>query len=287
MGVDRDPISEELCKPDEIQSSIAWIFGLSMALGTIVGLLVAIPYGVLTDLQRKPVYLLVAIGRFTNIAWSLPALEYWRMLPAKIKLKVTTVALYSIISDVNAPELAELPLPHPLWSPWVPMSLSLVVTALAGVIILLLPETAHSPKKSHGANDTSLRVKDQAWRNVITSQVTRDFYNSGSHPVLKKRSVALSLLVFVLASQLSTGMGSLFLQYYSPRFGKSIKDAGYMLAIRGGLTLVVVGALLPISYRYLGSSACLQLSTFRREFVLAQASDVFAGLGHFLLGDRT
>lgn len=84
--VDRDPISEELCKADEIQSSVAWIFGLSMALGTIVGLLVAIPYGAWADLQRKPVYLLAATGQFANVAWSLLVLRYWRVLPIQLIL---------------------------------------------------------------------------------------------------------------------------------------------------------------------------------------------------------
>lgn len=170
-----------------------------------------------------------------------------------------------------------------VWSPGVPMSLSLVITTLAGVMILLVPETAHSSKRPQRGNDNCLGAKDQGWRNAITSRFTPAFYNSDLRSVLKTRSVALLLLVFVLVSPFPTGMGFLFLQYYSKRFGKSIEDAGYMLAIRGGLILLV-GALLPILSKYLGSSACIKIPTFRKDLVLAQASAAFAGLGYFLLG---
>ncbi|KAI0453475.1 MFS general substrate transporter [Xylaria acuta] len=314
--VDRDPINEELCKADEIQSSIAWIFGLSMALGATVGLLVAIPFGALADLRRKPVYLLAATGQFANVAWSLLVLQYWRTLPVELillgpalelvggGLTMAIVVLYAIISDVNAPENRAMayffsslaanlavfvgpPLASHMmetWSPWVPMSLSLVVTTLAGVMILLVPETAHNSKKPHGGDHNCLGVKDKRWRSAIASQFTHVFYNSDLRSVLKKRPAVMLFLVFVLASPLPTGLGPLFLQYYSKRFGKSIEDAGYMLAIRGGLTLIVVGALLPILSKYLSSSACLKISTFHRDLVLAQASAAFAGLGYFLLG---
>ncbi|KAI0446875.1 MFS general substrate transporter [Xylaria telfairii] len=310
--VDRDPISEELCKADEIQTSVAWIFGLSMALGTIVGLLVAIPYGALADLQRRPVYLLAATGQFANVAWSLLVLRYWRTLPVQLillgpafdliggGLTMAIVVLYAIISDVNVPENRAMvyffsslaanlavfvgpPLASRMMevcSPWVPMSLSLVITTLAGVMILLVPETAHSSERSQRGNDNRFGAEVQGWRNVITSRFTPAFYNSDLRSVLKARPVALLLLVFVLVSPFPTGMGFLFLQYYSKRFGKSIEDAGYMLAIRGGLILLV-GALLPIASKYL---AYIKIPTFRRDLVLAQASTALAGLGYFLLG---
>lgn len=170
-----------------------------------------------------------------------------------------------------------------VWSPWVPVSLSLVLTALAGAVIFLIPETAIISNKPPGSDDSLSGVEVQEWRNAITSRFNRVLYNSGLRSVLRKRPVVLILLVFMLTAPLPAGMGSLFLQYYSKRFGKSIEDAGYMLAIRGGLTIVVVGVLLPVLSRYL-SSSYIKLSTFRRDLILAQASAAFAGLGYFLLG---
>lgn len=171
-----------------------------------------------------------------------------------------------------------------IWSPWVPISLSLVVTALAGAVILLIPETATISKKPPRGDDGASGVESQEWRNAITSRINHVFYNSDLRSVLSKRPMVLILLVFMLIAPLPSGMGSLFLQYYSKRFGKSIEDAGYMLAIRGGLTIVVVVVLLPVLSRYLGSSSCIRLSAFRRDLALAQASAACAGLGYFLLG---
>ncbi|KAI1129768.1 MFS general substrate transporter [Nemania abortiva] len=314
--VDSDPIDERLCKADDIQASMAWVFGLSLALGTVVGLVVVVPYGVLADRARKPVYLLAATGQFANVAWSLLVLRFWRALPVELVLlgpaleliggglTMAIVILYAIISDVNAPEnrattyffsslAANLavfvgpPLASKMmevWSPWVPISLSLLVTVLAGTIIFLVPETAHSLRKSPGSADGSSDAEHNEWRSAVKTRLTRVFYNSDFRLVLRKRPVVLLLLVFALTAPLPAGMGSMFLQYYSKRFGKSIEDAGYMLAIRGGLTIVVVGVVLPMLSKYINSSSSVQLPTFRRDLILAQASAAFAGLGYFLLG---
>jgi MFS family permease len=113
---DDDPIDEKLCKAEAIQSSMAWLFGLTMALGGVVGLIVVLPYGVLADRARKPVYLLAATGQFASVGWSLFVLRFWRALPIELillgpflellggGLTMAIVLLYAIISDVNAPE---------------------------------------------------------------------------------------------------------------------------------------------------------------------------------------
>ncbi|KAI0116523.1 MFS general substrate transporter [Nemania sp. FL0031] len=314
--VDNAPIDERLCKADEVQSAMAWVFGLSLALGTVVGLVVVLPYGVLADRARKPVYLLAATGQFVNVAWSVLVLRFWRVLPVELilvgplleviggGLTMAIVILYAIISDVNAPEdraityffsslaanlavFAGPPLASKMievWSPWVPISSSLVATVLAGSIIFLVPETARSVRKSPASEEHWSRMGDHEWQNAVKTQLTRAFHNSDLRSVLKKRSVILLLLVFALAAPLPAGMGTMFLQYYSKRFGKSIENAGYMLAIRGGFTIVVVGILLPMLSKYINSSSYIKLPAFRRDLILAQTSAASAGLGYFLLG---
>ncbi|KAI1273527.1 MFS general substrate transporter [Xylaria sp. FL0933] len=314
--VDSDPIDEELCKAEEIQSSMAWIFGLTISLGTVVGLVVMIPYGVLADRARKPVYLLAAVGQFANVAWSLLALRFWTVIPIELivlgpvleliggGLTMAGVVLYAIISDVNAPENRAIiyffsalaanvavfigpPLASKMiqiWSPWVPMSLSLVATTLAGSIILLIPETAHRTELMHRDDGSRAGANDQGWRVAIKSQVAYVFSHSNLRSLLNKRSVILLLLVSFLTAPLRLGTGTIFLQYYSKRFGKPIENGGYMLAIRGGLTIVVVGVLLPVLSKCIGPSSYFRLSAFRRDLVLAQGSAAVAGLGYYFLG---
>ncbi|KAI1305019.1 hypothetical protein F5Y03DRAFT_356265 [Xylaria venustula] len=215
--VDTDPIDEQLCQADKIRSSMIWISGLSMSLNTVFGLVVMVPYSVFADRARKPVYLLAAIGHFANVAWSLLVLRFWRVLPVELTLlgpvldligggpSMALVVLYAIISDVNTPEnratayfLSSLasnlavfvgpPLASKMieiWSPWVPMSLSLVATILAGGIILWVPETAHRSNRPHQGDINRPESKDLGWRIDITSQLTRVFHDSNLRFVLK------------------------------------------------------------------------------------------------------
>jgi MFS family permease len=95
---------------------MAYLFGLSMTLGGIVGLVAVLPYGVLADRARKPVYLLAATGQGLNVAWSLLVLRFWRVLPVELVLlgpvfelvggglSMAIVVLYAVISDVNERE---------------------------------------------------------------------------------------------------------------------------------------------------------------------------------------
>ncbi|GAP85022.2 putative general substrate transporter protein [Rosellinia necatrix] len=310
-----DPDQRRLCKADDdVQASLAWLFGLVMALDAGVGLVATLPFGVLADRARAPAYRLAAAGQLASVAWTLLVLRL--ALPVELVLlgpafallggglTVALVVLYAVMADVNPPadratayfysslaaNLAVFVGPPlaakamALWSPWVPMSMSLAATALAGGIMLMVPETAAAAargrKTSRGA-----AAKDQRWSDAVGSRLARVFHDSDLRSVLGRRPVALLLAAFALAAPLSSGMGPLFLQYYGRRFGGSAAgDAGYVLAVRGALTVAVVGALLPALSRRLGPSSRRRLPAFRRDLVLARASAALAALGYVLLG---
>lgn len=111
----------------------------------------------------------------------------------------------------------------------------------------------------------------------MTSRFNRIFYNLDLPSVLRKRSVTLILLMFMLTAPLPSGSSPLFLQYYSKRFRKSIENADNMLVIRGGLTIIVVGVFLPVLPRYL-SFSCIKLSTFCGHLAPAQTSATLLSL---------
>ncbi|KAI3330995.1 hypothetical protein F4824DRAFT_504402 [Ustulina deusta] len=52
-GPIRTPLTRSCAKPMRSSHRLAWIFGLSMSLGTVVGLVVVMPYGVLADQARS------------------------------------------------------------------------------------------------------------------------------------------------------------------------------------------------------------------------------------------
>jgi PCFT/HCP family folate transporter-like MFS transporter 1/3 len=113
---DGDDIGEELCKVEEVQSRMAYLFGFVAMLDGVVGLLVAFPFGVLADRARKPVYILGTMGQSLNVATTLLVFYLWRLLPIELilvapvfqllggGLMVATSVLYAMLADVLGPE---------------------------------------------------------------------------------------------------------------------------------------------------------------------------------------
>lgn len=102
--------------------------------------------------------------------------------------------------------------------------------------------------------------------------------------MLKSRSVALILLTFMLLTPIGLGIATTFLQYYSTRFHRKLEDAGYMMAIKGGFTILVMAVILPGLSRLLSSpTSPIRLSPFRKDLILAQASAVFLFVGFLAL----
>lgn len=109
-------IDERMCKVEEIQSQVAYIFGFFITLNGLVGMLVAFPFGVLADRARKPIYFLGSVGQFLGVVWMLLVFYFSDSIPAELVLlspvlkilggglTVATAILYAIISDVQTPE---------------------------------------------------------------------------------------------------------------------------------------------------------------------------------------
>ncbi|KAI1371182.1 MFS general substrate transporter [Hypoxylon crocopeplum] len=307
-------IDEEMCKVPEVQSKIAYLFGFSMTVASLVTILVAFPFGILADRARKPVYLLSAVGQCLSIIWSLLVFHFSDTLPIELAmlspilsllgggLTVAMTILYAIISDVQTPEnraisyfyfslsaqcavFAGPPIGSKLmgvWSPWVPMFMVLIVSALAGVIIFLIPETAGRANTKPDDEDLWKR----GWYDAAKSHIKHRLRDAGrSLQMLKQRSMALILLTFMLIYLMGIGTaGPTFLQYFSTRFHRRLEDAGYVLAIKGGLTILVMAVVLPALSKLLSSpTSPIRLSSFRRDLILAQASAAFSFIGFLAL----
>ncbi|KAI1810316.1 MFS general substrate transporter [Poronia punctata] len=305
-----NPIEESKCKLDEIQSSMAWLFGLEMAISGFVGLVAVLPFGVLADRARKRVYLLGATGQLASVVWSLVVLRFWRVEMILLGpvfgflgggLQMAIVVLYAVISDVNESEdraimyfFASLaanlavfvgpPLASKMmdiWGPWVPMLLCLLITFMAGGLILLIPETAAAAAAQKQKQDSSEEEnKEEPWLQKLQQSLPN------FHTLLKNHHRIIPLLIiFTLIAPLPIAMGPLFLQYYSTRFNRPLKEAGYILAIRGGLTVVVLGIILPLLSKSLTRLLLLKRKTnIPSDLILAQISAAFVLTGYILLG---
>ncbi|KAI1339718.1 MFS general substrate transporter [Xylariaceae sp. FL0016] len=304
------------CKSEDVQSAMAYVIGFTMAISGLISLIVAFPFGVLADRSRKPVYFLAAVGQFVNLGWALTVLTWPDVIPIQLAVIsplfqligggiMTAISIiFSIIADVQSSENRSIwyfflslaaqsavfvgpSLGSKLmgvWSPWVPMYLSLVTTALAGLVMLPVPETA-SIEKQHGADHDVLdAIRGHGWLKAAKMRLSHHIKTVRSKSMFRKRPVILVLITFMLHEPLVLGTTSTFLQYYSKRFDRTIEEAGYMLSIRGGVTVVVMGVILPVLSKVLSSSASrIHLPPFRRDLTLARSSAAFSFLGFLAL----
>ncbi|KAH7029285.1 major facilitator superfamily domain-containing protein [Microdochium trichocladiopsis] len=382
-----DDSYDALCKAEAVQSAMAYVGGVTSMLDSIIGVLLAFPFGVLADRARRPIYMLGALGQLLNVTWSLGIFYFSNIFPVELVLLgplfqicggglATAVAvLFAVISDVHKPEdranwyfffslsaQAAVFLGPPFasalmgsFSPWAPLMLSPIFTTAAGLVMLLIPETAQ-PRKSgqvkapriagdrhtrrqnvhyqqsqeeidnllpssprrdtdyDGANteddesDIWRQIQDKGWLATIKAHCRHQLSEAQTiFRELRQRSVILLLLVFMLTAPLGKGFGQTFVQYVSKRYHKTIEEVGYLFALRGGLTLVIMGGLLPLLSWWLTSSSSSSssssastsaaaatsgrrstkrrgrapLSPFARDLLLAQLSALFSLLGFF------
>jgi PCFT/HCP family folate transporter-like MFS transporter 1/3 len=169
-----------------------------------------------------------------------------------------------------------------LWSPWAPLSITLLLGPLNGLLMVFMPETLALERKSTG-EERLFFSEDEGWRMTIWSQFRHQIRNAeGSLAMLRNRSVALLLVCFVLIGPAASGMTGIFLQYFSKRFHRTLAEAGYVLALRGGLVMLVMGVLLPGLTKLL-SSPRARMSAYQRDLFLARGSAIFLVVGLVLI----
>ncbi|GJC93274.1 major facilitator superfamily transporter [Colletotrichum higginsianum] len=180
----RDPselIPEMECKVDEVQKDLAWLGGWQSLIGAVVNMLVAFPYGVLSDrIGRKAGMLLAYVGTVFAFSWSpfilarFPGLNIYVLFLGSTffliggGIVVVFNNIYAMAADVStekdrASNFVFLSvgavaggLLGPVTSgflmerhgPWVPIRLVFVFTPSVFLIMLLLPETLRGGKAS-------------------------------------------------------------------------------------------------------------------------------------------
>ncbi|KAK6218958.1 major facilitator superfamily transporter [Colletotrichum tabaci] len=180
----RDPselIPEMECKVDEVQKDLAWLGGWESLIGAVVNMLVAFPYGVLSDrIGRKAGMLLAYVGTVFAFSWSpfilarFPGLNIYVLFFGSTffliggGIVVVFNNIYAMAADVStekdrASNFVFLSvgavaggLLGPVTSgflmerhgPWVPIRLVFVFTPSVFLIMLLLPETLRGGKAS-------------------------------------------------------------------------------------------------------------------------------------------
>jgi MFS transporter, PCFT/HCP family, solute carrier family 46 (folate transporter), member 1 len=165
-------------------------------------------------------------------------------------------------------------------SPWTPLVVAFITTALAMSLIIFVPETLHLKKNTdedafQGPNFfSSLKLHLQHNFALLTE----------SFSMLKSPPLALILLTYLIQAPIILAIGQFFVQYVSKRFGWSLSKTGYLLSMRGIVSIIVLLVALPgLSKLLLSPSFPFRFSASRKDLILAQFSALFLTLGSLLL----
>ena len=100
-----------------------------------------------------------------------------------------------------------------------------------------------------------------------------------SFSMLKSPNVSLMLLTNLVYMPTILSMGQLFVQYFSKRFEVRLTDTGYLLSMRGVVSVFVLLIALPALSKFL----LLHISPPERDLLLAKVSALFLTAGFLFL----
>ncbi|KAK7403628.1 hypothetical protein QQX98_010593 [Neonectria punicea] len=306
-------IEEMKCKKDEIQSRMGFFFGWSGLVSSVLGLIVAFPYGLMADkIGRKPTVIFAYSGVAVSFGFGPVVLKglqqpirdnpYLLLMGAVFQLfgggiPVLLNTLYAIAADVSSeedkathflyltfgataggllgPVAAGLIMQR--FGPWLPIYLVLTTVPVVFAILCLLPETLTINIKSH---------QDEADEPVLKS--VRDHMEQGlkeliqSLNILKTRSVLLIIVTFFVQNARFSAYTSILSQYVSKHFGWKLAETSLLLSPLGILNLIILAGLPKVSEVLL--SPRFHMSPFRKDLFLTRVSTCMLVLGLMVQG---
>ncbi|KAK4186417.1 major facilitator superfamily domain-containing protein [Podospora australis] len=303
---------DPVCKSPDVQGYLAMLKGWTSTFECIPGILMAVPYGILSDRRgRRPVLGFTVVGMVLSQVFTFAVFYFsnivplwWIWLSAVFQFiggggNVFVAILYTLLADVvqvdqratvflrfGAVFLASQMVAGPIGGgmmvrdPWFPLLVSLGVLFIGNVIVLFLPETLqlHDTKRIPAAQqrqDETVMDQDTS----VPVKLWRKAKARGQEVwefilLNKKVTVLMMSLVFVILGRF---VGDLLLQYATKRYDWSWSRASMVLIIRNATSLVTLLALMPLA-----SWLCvhhLHMSAVTKDIWLARWSGVMGILG--------
>ncbi|RFN49500.1 mfs transporter [Fusarium flagelliforme] len=307
-----DIIDEMKCKVDEVQSQLGYLFGWTGLITSLVGLVVAFPYGTMSDkIGRKPTLMFSWVGIavcYLFAPFSIKAFQgslrdrpymlvlggFFQIFGGGIPVLMST--LYSIAADVSTEENKAK---HFLWSafgataggisgpavagilmnkygPWLPIYLVLIFVPIVMGILVLLPETLTiNVKKQQAGKKSPSTLKEHISHGV------KDLKHSLN--MLKNVSVAMILITFFIQTARYTAYTTTMSQYISKHFKWKMADVSLILSPLGILDLTILAGLPKVGDRLM-SSPRFRMTAFGKDLFLTRVSTVMLVFGAFWQG---
>ncbi|KAF4962800.1 hypothetical protein FSARC_9138 [Fusarium sarcochroum] len=306
-------IDEMKCKVDEVQSSLGYLYGWNGLVTSLVGLVVAFPYGMMSDkIGRKPTILFAWGGiavTFLFAPFSIKAFQgslrehpyllvtggFFQIFGGGVPVMLST--LYSIAADVSSEEDKAK---HFLWltfgataggitgpviagvlmnkfGPWLPIYLVFLTVPIIIGILFLLPETL------------TIKLKDQKTQADKTAPTTfKEYLSHGvddlihSLNMLKDPSVVMITVTFFIQNARFTAYTTTMSQYISKHFKWKMAEVSIILSPLGILNLIILAGLPKVSEILM--SPRFRMTAFEKDLFLTRISTGVLILGAFWQG---
>ncbi|KAI0537873.1 major facilitator superfamily domain-containing protein [Xylaria digitata] len=266
------------CKIEPVQSELARINGWKRTSTMVPGLALSIPYGFLADrIGRSKVLSLALFGVLLNETWTAIVCALPHIFPLRAVWlsgaftivgggPATVVSMcYAIISDVCRPHqrttafslifagfLVSDMISTPLGAafiavnPWIPV-LSAIGIRLGFTLVTIGTTIKYGNKerlKNLPKSDQSSPTWSPSRQTNVRDRVSQVLADLGGATVWITKDIVLLLIAFFL-SQINRESSDILLQYSSIKFHWDFAKASYLIALRAGINILVLFALIP------------------------------------------
>jgi MFS transporter, PCFT/HCP family, solute carrier family 46 (folate transporter), member 1 len=165
-------------------------------------------------------------------------------------------------------------------SPWAPLLIAYVMIPLGTSVMIFVPETLQAnPDSKKNAS-----LEEATFISSIKYQVQEAFTHGARYlSMLKSVSLVLVILTYLLHFPSVIARGQFFVQYFSNRFEWGMAKTGYLLALRGAVSIFMLLVALPVLSKLLLSPP-IRMTVAKKDLALAQFSLLAITIGAALLG---
>ncbi|KAI8714564.1 MFS domain-containing protein [Fusarium sp. LHS14.1] len=306
-------IDEMKCKVDEVQARLGYFYGWNSLLSSIVGLMVAFPYGMMSDkIGRKPTLLFSYSGVAVSFLFGPAALKssqdalrenpyillwgcVFQLFGGGIPVMLNT--LYAVAADVSTEQDKAK---HFLWltfgstaggitgpvisgllmqkyGPWVPIYLVMTTVPVVLVTLVLLPETLTVNLKNQ--KTPAERATPTTFKQHMTHGLNELIHSLN---MLKNLSVVMILVTFFIQNARFTAYMTIMGQYISKHFGWKLAEVSILLSPLGILNLIILGGLPKVADILV--SPRFRMTPFGKDLFLTRVSTGILAFAAFFQG---